>query len=202
MKSMARALISVYDKTALDGLASFLAKQKLELISSGGTARFLSEVGLAVTPIGEVTGFPEVLDGRVKTLHPVVHAGILARRSVREDMRTLQEFSITAVDWVVVNLYPFQQKVKEIQDEQELLEFIDIGGPTMIRAAAKNFHDVVVVCDPADYSWIRSEFSRQGDISIHSRRFLAAKVFKMMSEYDAAVARFLSNETRVMKNDL
>ena len=194
MKYMARALISVYDKTALDGLASFLAKQNLELISSGGTARFLSEVGLEVTPVGEITGFPEVLDGRVKTLHPVVHAGILARRSVREDMRTLQEVSITAVDWVVVNLYPFLQKVEEIQDEHELLEFIDIGGPTMIRAAAKNFHDVVVVCDPADYSWIQSEYSRQGDISIHSRRFLAAKVFKMMAEYDAAVALFLSNE--------
>ncbi|MFO7730204.1 MAG: hypothetical protein R6V86_05515 [Spirochaetia bacterium] len=189
---MARALISVYDKTALDGLASFLAEQKLELISSGGTARFLSELGLEVTPVGEVTGFPELLDGRVKTLHPVVHAGILARRSVREDMRTLQKHSITAVDWVVVNLYPFQQKVEEIQDEHELLEFIDIGGPTMIRAAAKNFHDVVVVCDPADYSWIQSEYSLQGDLSIHSRRFLAAKVFKMMAEYDAAVARFLS----------
>lgn len=194
MKSTARALISVYDKTALDGLASFLAEQNLELISSGGTARFLRELGLGVTPVGEVTGFPEVLDGRVKTLHPVVHAGILARRNVREDMRTLQEFSIPAVDWVVVNLYPFQQKAKEIQDEHALLEFIDIGGPTMIRAAAKNFHDVVVVCDPADYAWIRSEYSRTGGISIHSRRFLGAKVFKMMAEYDAAVARFLSNE--------
>jgi len=191
---MARALISVYDKTALNGLASFLAEQKLELISSGGTARFLREVGLAVTSVGEITGFPELLDGRVKTLHPVVHAGILARRSVSEDMRILREFSITAVDWVVVNLYPFQQKVKEVQDEHELLEFIDIGGPTMIRAAAKNFHDVVVVCDPADYSWIQSEYYQNGDISTHSRRFLAAKVFKLMAEYDAAVARFLSNE--------
>src|SRR6056297_2537225 len=155
MKYMARALISVYDKTALDGFASFLAKQNLELISSGGTARFLSEVGLEVTPVGEITGFPEVLDGRVKTLHPVVHAGILARRSLREDMRTLQEFSIQQIDWVVVNLYPFREKRKELEDEAALLEFIDIGGPTMIRAAAKNFHDVAVVCDPGDYRWIQ-----------------------------------------------
>ena len=188
---MARALVSVYDKSGLDGFASFLEKQKLEIVSSGGTARFLREVGVKVTPVGAITGFPEVLDGRVKTLHPVVHAGILARRNLREDMRTLQEFSIQAIDWVVVNLYPFQEKLKELQDEKELLEFIDIGGPTMVRAAAKNFHDVIVVCDPEDYGWIQEEYTEKGDLSTSSRRYLASKVFTMMSEYDAAVAGFL-----------
>ncbi len=188
---MARALISVYDKSGLDSFASFLQKQDLEIVSSGGTAHFLREAGVGVTPIGAITGFPEVLDGRVKTLHPVVHAGILARRSVREDMRTLQEFSIKEIDWVVVNLYPFQEKLNELEDEKELLEFIDIGGPTMVRAAAKNFYDVVVICDPSDYSWVQEEHSVEGSLSVHSRRYLAAKVFTLMSEYDAAIANFL-----------
>lgn len=188
---MARALISVYDKSGLDSFASFLQKQDLEIVSSGGTARFLREAGVGVTPIGAITGFPEVLDGRVKTLHPVVHAGILARRGVREDMRTLQEFSIKEIDWVVVNLYPFQEKLNELEDEKELLEFIDIGGPTMVRAAAKNFYDVVVLCDPSDYSWVQEEYSDQGSLSVHSRRYLAAKVFTLMSEYDSAIANYL-----------
>lgn len=188
---MARALVSVYDKSELDDFARFLAEQGLELVSSGGTARFLRESGLQVTPVGAVTGFPEVLDGRVKTLHPVVHAGILARRGLRDDMRTLREFTIQPVDWVVVNLYPFGQKLAELDDEAELLEFIDIGGPTMIRAAAKNFSDVVVICDPSDYRWIMKEHAEQGSLSAHSRRYLAAKVFQLMAEYDAAIAAFL-----------
>ncbi len=188
---MARALVSVYDKSGLDDFARFLTEQDLELVSSGGTARFLRESGLQVTPVGAVTGFPEVLDGRVKTLHPVVHAGILARRSFRNDMRTLREFSIQPIDWVVVNLYPFREKLAELEDEAELLEFIDIGGPTMVRAAAKNFHDVVVVCDAADYQWIMQEHAEHGSLSVQSRRSLAAKVFQLMSEYDAAIAGYL-----------
>ncbi|MFW5714974.1 MAG: IMP cyclohydrolase [bacterium] len=190
---MARALVSVYDKSELDNFARFLTEQNLEIVSSGGTARFLRETGIKVTPVGAITGFPEVLDGRVKTLHPVVHAGILARRSLREDMRTLQEFSIQQIDWVVVNLYPFRQKLEELEDEAALLEFIDIGGPTMIRAAAKNFHDVAVVCDPGDYRWIQKECAEQGSLSVLSRRYLAAKVFRLMSEYDAAIAEFLES---------
>lgn len=188
---MARALVSVYDKTELDTFAGFLSEQELEIVSSGGTAKFLRESGIKVTPVGAITGFPEVLDGRVKTLHPVVHAGILARRSLREDMRTLQEFSIQQIDWVVVNLYPFREKLAELEDEGALLEFIDIGGPTMIRAAAKNFRDVVVVCDPQDYGWIQAEWAAGGSLGVDSRRYLAAKVFKLMSEYDAAIAGFL-----------
>ena len=188
---MARALVSVYDKSGLDDFVRFLFGQDLEIVSSGGTARFLRESGFQVTPVGAVTGFPEVLDGRVKTLHPVVHAGILARRSFRNDMRTLREFSIQPIDWVVVNLYPFREKLAEVEDEAELLEFIDIGGPTMIRAAAKNFHDVVVVCDPDDYQWIIKEHAEQGALSAPSRRYLAGKVFQSMSEYDAAIAGYL-----------
>lgn len=192
---MAKALVSVYSKEGLEDFARFILNQGVEIVSSGGTARFLRKAGIEVTPVGSMTGFPEVLDGRVKTLHPKVHAGILARRSLPEDMDTLKTHRIDPVDWVVVNLYPFREKVRELQDEKDLLEFIDIGGPTMIRAAAKNFHDVVVVCDPADYGWIQAEYAREGRLSQNHRRQLAAKVFRLMSEYDGTIADFL------MKND-
>jgi len=188
---MSRALISVYKKDGLDELARFIQNQGVEIVSSGGTARFLQNSGLEVITVGSMTGFPEVLDGRVKTLHPKVHAGILARRDLTADMDTLKSHSIEPIDWVVVNLYPFREKVKELRDEKELLEFIDIGGPTMIRAAAKNFHDVIVVCDPDDYSWIMTEYASSGGLSVQQRGYLAVKVFRLMSEYDAAVGDFL-----------
>lgn len=188
---MSKALVSVYNKEGLEDFARFILNQGVEIVSSGGTARFLKKAGIEVTPVGSMTGFPEVLDGRVKTLHPKVHAGILARRSLPEDMDTLKTHHIDPIDWVVVNLYPFREKVRELQDEKELLEFIDIGGPTMIRAAAKNFHDVVVVCDPADYGWIQAEYAGEGRLSLTHRRQLAAKVFRLMSEYDGAIADFL-----------
>jgi len=188
---MAKALVSVFNKEGLEDFARFIRDLGVGIVSSGGTARFLRKAGIEVTPVGSMTGFPEVLDGRVKTLHPKVHAGILARRSLPEDMDTLKTHSIDPVDWVVVNLYPFREKVQELQDEKDLLEFIDIGGPTMIRAAAKNFYDVVVVCDPADYGWIQTEYTREGRLTLQHRRQLAAKVFRLMSEYDGAIADFL-----------
>ena len=191
---MSRALVSVYDKTDLEDFSRFLESLELEIVSSGGTARYLSERGLRVTPVGDVTGFPEVLDGRVKTLHPVVHAGILARRGNPEDMATLRKHSIKKVDWVVVNLYPFREKQRELDDEAELLEFIDIGGPTLIRAAAKNFRDILVVSDPSDYPWIMEEYHRCGNIDISGRRYLAEKVFRTMSEYDRGIADFLRED--------
>jgi len=188
---MSRALISVYSKEGLEDFAHFISGLGVEIVSSGGTAGFLQNAGLKVTPVGEMTGFPEVLDGRVKTLHPRVHAGILARRHLSADMDTLKAHSIEAVDWVVVNLYPFREKLMELRDEKALLEFIDIGGPTMIRAAAKNFYDVIVVCDPSDYTWIRTEYERTGGLSLERRRYLAAKVFSLMSDYDGAIAGYL-----------
>jgi len=189
---MSRALISVYDKTGLEDFARFIHGLGAEIVSSVGTAGFLSKAGIDVTPVESMTGFPEVLDGRVKTLHPKVHAGILARRGRAEDMATLKEHEITLVDWVVVNLYPFREKLQEVREERELLEFIDIGGPTMVRAAAKNFSDVIVVCDPADYGWIREEYARAGGISLRHRRQLAAKVYRLMADYDGAIAEYLA----------
>ena len=189
---MSRALISVYDKKGLADFARFIHGLGTEIVSSGGTAAFLSEAGVEVTPVDAMTGFPEVLDGRVKTLHPKVHAGILARRGIPWDMETLKIHDIEPVDWVVVNLYPFREKLRELQEERELLEFIDIGGPTMIRAAAKNFYDVVVVCDPADYGWIREEYEREGKISLRHRRGLSAKVYRLMADYDGAIADYLA----------
>jgi len=193
---VSRALISVYNKVDLGDFSRFLLSLGVEIVSSGGTAKFLQSEGIEVRPVGEVTGFPEVLDGRVKTLHPVVHAGILARRSRAGDMETLATHSLEPVDWVVVNLYPFREKVLELENEQELLEFIDIGGPTMIRAAAKNFHDVVVVSDPADYGLVMKEYRDCGEVSIDTRRYLAEKVFRLMSAYDLAIADFLAKSLR------
>lgn len=196
---MSRALISVYNKEGLDIFARFLISKGIDLVSSGGTSAYLKEAGLKVQAVEQVTGFPEVLDGRVKTLHPSVHAGILARRNLSGDMQTLEDHSIAPIDWVVVNLYPFREKAAELVDEAELLEFIDIGGPTMIRAAAKNFYDVAVVSDPRDYQWIMDECTQKGSLSMHSRRYLAGKVFRMMSEYDGAIADMLQ-ETNVEKS--
>ena len=188
-----RALISVFYKDGVLELAKFLEERDVEILSTGGTYRYLKENGVNVIEVNEVTNFPEMLDGRVKTLHPLIHAGILAIRDNEEHMSTLNERNINTIDYVVVNLYPFFEKVKEDLTFEEKVEFIDIGGPTMLRAAAKNFQDVVVLSDKNDYTEIMEEISSNGEVSLSTKKKLAGKVFNLMSAYDAAIANFMLN---------
>lgn len=188
-----RALISVYDKTGILELARFLVQGDWELLSTGGTARYLKEQGLAVTDVTTVTGFPECLDGRVKTLHPAIHAGLLARRDLPEHMNTLKQLGLETIDLVCVNLYPFFEKVQAGLSLEETVEFIDIGGPTMLRSAAKNFADVLVLTDPADYGEVQ-QLLAQGAVPLSVRKRLAGKVFNLTSAYDGAISRYLLEE--------
>jgi len=186
-----RALISVFDKDGVLDFAKFLVSKDVEIISTGGTYKYLKENGVNVIEINEVTNFPEMLDGRVKTLHPLVHAGILAIRDNEEHMNTLKGRDIHTIDYVVVNLYPFFEKVKEDLEFEEKVEFIDIGGPTMLRAAAKNFQDVVVISDKNDYKVVMEEVEANGEASLKTKKKLAGKVFNLMSAYDGAISNFL-----------
>ncbi len=186
-----RALISVFDKDGVLDFAKFLVSKDVEIVSTGGTYRYLKENGIDVIEINEVTNFPEMLDGRVKTLHPLVHAGILAIRNNKEHMETLKSRDIHTIDYVVVNLYPFFEKVKEDLTFEEKVEFIDIGGPTMLRAAAKNFQDVVVISNKDDYKVVMEEIEADGEASLKTKKKLAGKVFNLMSAYDAAIANFM-----------
>lgn len=189
-----RALISVYDKTGILELANFLVKNNVEIISTGGTYKYLKENGINLVEISNVTKFPEILDGRVKTLNPYIHGGILAIRDKKEHMETLLEHKIGLIDYVIVNLYPFFDKIKENLTENEKIEFIDIGGPSMLRSAAKSFKDVVVLSNVNDYSSFMKELEENKNISIETRKKLAAKVFNLTSTYDAAIFNFLNNE--------
>lgn len=186
-----RALISVFDKDGVLDFAKFLVSKDVEIISTGGTYKYLKENGVDVIEVNEVTNFPEMLDGRVKTLHPLVHAGILAIRDNEEHMNTLKGRDIHTIDYVVVNLYPFFEKVKEDLEFEEKVEFIDIGGPTMLRAAAKNFQDVVVISDKNDYKIVMEEVEANGEASLKTKKTLAGKVFNLMSAYDGAISNFL-----------
>lgn len=186
-----RALISVFDKEGILELCSFLVENNVEIISTGGTYKFLKTSNIPVTEVSEVTDFPEMLDGRVKTLHPKIHGGILAVRDNKEHMEALADKNINTIDMVVVNLYPFFDKVNTDISFEEKVEFIDIGGPTMLRSSAKNFRDVVVLSDVKDYSLIINEIKSQGDVSFATRKKLAGKVFNLTSAYDAAISEFL-----------
>ena len=186
-----RALISVFDKEGILDFSNFLSAKGVEIISTGGTFKHLKENGVNVTEVNEVTNFPEMLDGRVKTLHPILHAGILAIRDNEEHMNTIKERNIEPIDMVIVNLYPFFKKVREDLSFDEKVEFIDIGGPTMLRAAAKNFKDVAVISDKEDYKVVREEIEALGEVSFKLRKKLAGKVFNLMSAYDAAISNFL-----------
>lgn len=190
---MKRALISVYDKSGILDFAKFLIEKKVEIISTGGTYKFLKENNIPVIEITQVTDFPEMLDGRVKTLHPNVHGGILAIRDNPEHMNAIKEKNIDTIDMVIVNLYPFFQKVNEDISFEEKVEFIDIGGPTMLRSAAKSFHDVVVISDVADYSIVQKEMA-EGNVTVITKKRLAGKVFNLTSAYDAAISNFLLEE--------
>ena len=185
-----RALISVFDKSGIDGLASFLAGDGWELLSTGGTFKFLSEQKIPVTEVSSVTGFPECLDGRVKTLHPAIHAGLLARREDPSHMETLKKLGLGTIDLVCVNLYPFFEKVQAGLGDEETIEFIDIGGPTMLRSAAKNYRSLIVLTDPADYAQAIG-YIKSGTVPVDFKKMLAGKVFNLTSAYDAAVSRYL-----------
>lgn len=190
-----RALISVSDKTGLIPFARGLAEQDIELISTGGTARALKDAGLTVKEVAEITGFPEILDGRVKTLHPRIHSGILAVRDKEEHQRQLEEHHITPIDLVVVNLYPFAETIARPDVTfEEAIENIDIGGPSMVRAAAKNHAYVTIVVDPVDYEPVLAELKEKGQISSELRRRLAAKAFRHTAGYDALIAQYLSEQ--------
>ena len=188
-----RALLSVSDKQGIVEFAMGIMKLGIELLSTGGTAKLLREAGVAVKDVSEVTGFPECLDGRVKTLHPVIHGGILAIRDNKEHMKTLEELSIEPIDLVVINLYPFKETIlKEGVTLEEAIENIDIGGPTMLRSAAKNYRDVTVVVNPADYEKVLVEFERNGNTQEETRYELAKKVFQHTSHYDTLIADYLN----------
>ena len=196
-----KALISAYDRAGVIEFAGKLVEAGFEIISTGGTRAELTAAGLPVTLLSDVTGFPEVLDGRVKTLHPIVHAGILARRDLDSHVAELSEHGIDGIDVVVGNLYPFVETVRKPDVSlEDALENIDIGGPTMIRAAAKNFPSVIVIVDPADFAWVGERIlagtncGTIGDaLTLEERKGLALKAFRHVAQYDAAVSRYLSN---------
>ena len=188
---MKRALISVFDKTGVLDFAKFLVSREVEIISTGGTYKYLHDNGVKVIDISEVTDFPEMLDGRVKTLHPNVHGGILAIRDNPVHMDTIAKHNIETIDLVIVNLYPFFDEVVKDISFEEKVEFIDIGGPTMLRSAAKAFKDVVVISDVADYAVVEKELSEFKQVSFATRKKLAGKVFNLTSAYDAAISQFL-----------
>ncbi|HIE05055.1 MAG TPA: bifunctional phosphoribosylaminoimidazolecarboxamide formyltransferase/IMP cyclohydrolase [Candidatus Latescibacteria bacterium] len=188
-----RALISVSDKKNVVDFARGLRELGVDIISTGGTARLLKENGIPVREVSELTGFPEILGGRVKTLHPKVHGGILARREDPEHIRQAEELGVELIDMVVVNLYPFESTARKPGvGLEELVENIDIGGPTMIRSAAKNYKYVAVVTDPEDYGWILEELRGNGDLSEDSRRRLCVKAFRRTADYDSAIDKVLS----------
>ncbi|MGB9813290.1 MAG: bifunctional phosphoribosylaminoimidazolecarboxamide formyltransferase/IMP cyclohydrolase [Thermovenabulum sp.] len=186
-----RAIISVYDKKNVVEFTKSLVDLGFEIISTGKTADILRKEGIVTINISDYTGFPEMLEGRVKTLHPKVHGGILAKRKDEKHMKELKEQGISPIDMVVVNLYPFKNTIlKENVEFEEVLENIDIGGPTLLRAAAKNFEDVIVICDPEDYSDVIEELKTKGDVGFEKRFELALKVFEHTSHYDAVIADY------------
>ena len=189
-----RALVSVFDKTGLDGFARGLHELGIEIVASGGTAAFIFELGIPVTRVEELTDVPEMLGGRVKTLHPRIHAAILARRNVPEDLEALREHDIRPFDLVCVNLYPFQRvTAKRNVREEEAVEMIDIGGPAMLRAAAKNFVHVAPVCELGRYESVLAELRRTDDLAPETRRELAAEAFSHTAAYEAAIANWFSD---------
>lgn len=191
--SIERALISVSDKTDVVKFAKKLSGLKIEIISTGGTARTLKESGVNVVPVDAYTGHPEIMDGRVKTLHPRVHGGILAIRDNAEHREQMTQNGIKPIDMVVVNLYPFIRTVaKPGVSIEEAIENIDIGGPAMVRSAAKNHAFVTVIVDPADYIVVGGELERSGAVSLETRKRLAVKAFGHTAAYDAAIAGYLS----------
>ncbi len=188
----ARALLSVSDKTGLEPLAKGLAARGVSLVSTGGTAAGLKALDLEVTEVSAVTGFPEIMDGRVKTLHPLVHGGLLAKRDKEDHRQAMESKGIEPIDLLVVNLYPFEETLAAGGAADALIEKIDVGGPAMLRAAAKNHAFVAVLTDPADYEALLEELDREGGITLETRQRLAAKTFALTASYDAAIAGWMA----------
>ena len=203
-----RALVSVSDKTGLVDFVKGLQTAGWEIIATGGTQKLLEESGVKTIGISEVTGFPEICDGRVKTLHPKVHGGLLARRDEPSHLQALEENGIAFIDLVCVNLYPFRETIaKEGVSMADAIENIDIGGPSMLRSAAKNYNDVTVVCDPADYNTILAEINATGNTNLETRLQLSAKAYTHTAQYDACIATYMRekaglNEKLVLEFDL
>ena len=190
-----RALLSVSDKTGIVKLAQFLHEIGVEIISTGGTMKAIKDAGIPVTYVSDVTGFPEIMDGRVKTLNPKIHGGILGVRNNPEHMAQMKKYGIKPIDLVVVNLYPFKETIaKPNVTEAEVIENIDIGGPAMLRAAAKNFRDVVIITNPARYSSLIAMLQQHGDVDLITRKTLAKEAFAHISEYDAAISEYLTKQ--------
>ena len=190
-----RALLSVSDKTGIVELGKFLSNKGVEIISTGGTMKALREAGVPVTYVSDVTGFTEIMDGRVKTLNPKIHGAILAVRSNPEHMQALAEHNITPIDLVVVNLYPFRETIsKPGVTEAEAIENIDIGGPAMVRASAKNFKDVVIVTYPRRYAQLMEMLDKDGDIDQRTRKELAFEAFSHTAEYDTMISEYLKKQ--------
>src|SRR5580704_8656793 len=191
LRRVSRALLSVSDKTGLVDFARTLAGFGIELVSTGGTAKALAAAGLAVRDVSDLTGYPEMMDGRVKTLHPKVHGGLLAIRSNEEHAHAMADHGIAAIDLLVVNLYPFEETVARGAGYDDCVENIDIGGPAMIRAAAKNHADVAVIVEPADYAAVTVELAAHGGATtLPLRKRLAAKAYGRTATYDAAIANW------------
>ena len=199
MQPISRALMSVTDKSGLVEFATFLAGYQIEILSTGGTAKLLRDNGVPVVEVSDFTGFPEMLDGRVKTLHPKVHGGILGRRDLISHQEQMAAHGIVPIDLVVVNLYQFEKAVaKPGCTLDDAIENIDIGGPTMLRAAAKNYQAVTVVVDPADYPRLMAEMKlNKGATNLGTRFALARKVFKLTHEYDGAIYHYLAEKDAV-----
>lgn len=191
---MKRALISVSDKTNLITFADFLVKNNYEIISTGGTYKYLLQNNINAIEVSDITNFQEILDGRVKTLHPLIHAGILYKRDNTEHVETIESMNCKGIDMVVVNLYPFFENVNSNISFDEKLEFIDIGGPTLIRAASKNFNFSVPIIDPNDYNSIMKEINSTGSLSFNTKKNLAGKAFSYTSVYDSAISSFLLDD--------
>jgi phosphoribosylaminoimidazolecarboxamide formyltransferase/IMP cyclohydrolase len=194
MPKIQRALVSVTDKAGIDSLGRALAGFGVEILSTGGTARALADAGIRIREVSDFTGFPEMLDGRVKTLHPKIHGGILGIRSRPEHASAMEQHGIVPIDMVVVNLYAFEKTVARPDCTlAEAIENIDIGGPTLLRAAAKNYPFVTVITDPADYSAVVNEMNQSGGSVSEDTNFrLAKKVFRLTHEYDGAITRYLA----------
>ena len=187
-----RALLSVSDKTGIIELAKFLHENGVEIISTGGTMKAIKDAGIPVTYVSDVTGFPEIMDGRVKTLNPKIHGAILAVRSNPEHVKAMEEHNIKPIDLVVVNLYPFKETIsKPNVTEAEAIENIDIGGPAMVRASAKNFKDVVIVTYPSRYEGLMKMLKETGDVDAHTRKELAMEAFSHTHEYDGMISAYL-----------
>src|SRR5882724_5912297 len=198
MAKSQRALLSVSDKSGLIDFAKILVEASVELISTGGTAKAIREAGLPVKDISAHTGFPEMMDGRVKTLHPKIHGGLLYIRGNATHEAAAREHDIAPIDLVVVNLYPFEQTVaKPNVALHEAIENIDIGGPSMLRSAAKNHESVTVIVDPADYAEVAKQISESGETTLELRRMLCAKVYARTAAYDGAIAAHLQKKFKV-----